>query len=54
MNLKDKLLSSYIAFEDYLEDDSPLHALRKKAINSFEEKGFPTRKEEAWKYTSLN
>jgi Fe-S cluster assembly protein SufD len=54
MSLKDKLLSSYIAFEDYLEADSPLHDLRTKAIKTFEEKGFPTKKEEAWKYTSLN
>ena len=54
MSLKDKLLSSYIAFEDYLEDDSPLHDLRTKAIKTFEAKGFPTKKEEAWKYTSLN
>ena len=54
MSLKDKLLSSYIAFEDHLEDDSPLHELRNKAIKTFENKGFPTKKEEAWKYTSLN
>jgi Fe-S cluster assembly protein SufD len=53
MNLKDKLLSSYIAFEDHLEDDSPLHNLRSKAIKTFEVNGFPTKKEEAWKYTSL-
>jgi len=54
MSLKDKLLSSYIAFEDHLEDDSPLHDIRNKAIKTFEEKGFPTKKEEEWKYTSLN
>ena len=54
MSLKDKLLSSYIAFEDYLEEDSPLHNLRNDAIKAFETKGFPTKKEEAWKYTSLN
>jgi Fe-S cluster assembly protein SufD len=53
MSLKDKLLSSYIAFEDYLEDDSPLHDLRNEAIKNFEDKGFPTKKEEEWKYTSL-
>lgn len=53
MSLKDKLLSSYIAFEDYLEDDSPLHDLRSEAIKTFEEKGFPSKKEEEWKYTSL-
>ncbi|TDI77117.1 MAG: Fe-S cluster assembly protein SufD, partial [Bacteroidetes bacterium] len=46
MTLKDKLLSSYIAFEDYLEDDSPLHDLRNEAIKTFEDKGFPTKKDE--------
>lgn len=54
MSLKEKLLSSYIAQEDYLEHDSPLHEIRNTAIKIFEEKGFPHRKEEAWKYTSLN
>jgi Fe-S cluster assembly protein SufD len=53
MDFKDKLLSSYIALEDYLEYDSPLHEVRNNAIKIFEEKGFPTKKEEAWKYTSL-
>jgi Fe-S cluster assembly protein SufD len=54
MSLKDKLLASYIAFEDHLEDDSPIHDVRNSAIKDFETKGFPTKKEEAWKYTSLN
>lgn len=53
MSLKEKLLSSYIAIEDYLEVDSPVHDLRHKAIKNFENKGFPSKKEEAWKYTSL-
>ena len=53
MNLKDKLVSSYLAFDDHLEDDSPIHEIRKKAIHTFEKKGFPTKKEEDWKYTSL-
>ncbi len=54
MSLKDKLLTSYIAFEDHLEDDSPIHDLKNKAIKVFETQGFPTKKQEAWKYTSLN
>ena len=54
MSLKEKILSSYLAFEDYLEDDSPIHDLRNKAIKTFESHGFPSKKEEAWKYTSLN
>jgi Fe-S cluster assembly protein SufD len=44
MNLKDKLVSSYLAFDDHLEDDSPIHEIRKKAIHTFEEEGFPTKK----------
>lgn len=54
MDLKDKLLTSHIAFEDHLKADSPLHDLRSKALKVFEEKGFPTKKEENWRYTSLN
>lgn len=54
MSLKDKLLTSYIAFEDHLEADSPIHDLKNKAIKVFEREGFPTKKQEAWKYTSLN
>ncbi len=53
MNLKEKLVSSFLAFEDNLEEDSHVHEIRNKAIATFEEKGFPTKKEEDWKYTSL-
>ncbi len=54
MSFKDKLLSSYIALEDHLEFDLPLHDMRNEAIKIFENNGFPSKKEEAWKYTSLN
>eukprot|EP00746_Dinoflagellata_sp_MGD_P060704 gnl/MRDRNA2_/MRDRNA2_25730_c0_seq1.p1 gnl/MRDRNA2_/MRDRNA2_25730_c0~~gnl/MRDRNA2_/MRDRNA2_25730_c0_seq1.p1 ORF type:complete len:438 (+),score=26.49 gnl/MRDRNA2_/MRDRNA2_25730_c0_seq1:47-1360(+) len=54
MNLKNKLLSSYIAFEDHLEADSPIYDLKSKAIKIFENEGFPSKKMEDWKYTSLN
>lgn len=54
MSLKDKLVSSYFAFEDYIEAESHIHEIRNKAIKSFEVIGFPTKKEEAWKYTSLS
>ena len=53
MSLKEKLVSSFLAFEDHLEEDSHVHEIRNKAIHTFEEKGFPTKKEEDWKYTSL-
>ena len=54
MDLKEKLLSSYLVFEDYVEMDTYVHNLRNDAIKIFEENGFPTKKDEAWKYTSLN
>ncbi|SHM91700.1 Fe-S cluster assembly protein SufD [Polaribacter sp. KT 15] len=54
MELKDKLLSSYVAFENKVDTDSDIHDIRSKALQTFEKLGFPTKKLEAWKYTSLN
>ncbi|MCB0382075.1 MAG: Fe-S cluster assembly protein SufD, partial [Psychroserpens sp.] len=54
MDLKDKLVSSFMAFENMVDIDSPVHDVRSEAIKTFEEKGFPTKRDEAWKYTSLN
>nr|WP_288932204.1 Fe-S cluster assembly protein SufD [uncultured Allomuricauda sp.] len=53
MDLKEKLVSSFMAFEDGLDLDHPVHEERNIAIKNFETKGFPTKKDEAWKYTSL-
>ena len=54
MELKEKLVSSFMAFEERIDVQSDLHDVRVKALKNFENKGFPTKKEEAWKYTSLN
>ncbi|MEL1247031.1 Fe-S cluster assembly protein SufD [Flavobacterium helocola] len=54
MELKDKMLASFMAFEEKIKDNEDLHEVRNHAIKNFENKGFPTKKEEAWKYTSLN
>ncbi|WP_159949715.1 Fe-S cluster assembly protein SufD [Polaribacter septentrionalilitoris] len=54
MELKDKLLSSYVAFENRVDTNTDVHEIRSEALENFEELGFPTRKLEAWKYTSLN
>jgi len=54
MELKEKLLSSFMAFEERVDVHSELHDVRTAAIKNFENKGFPTKKEESWKYTSLN
>lgn len=53
MELKDKLVSSFLAFENHIDIDSPVHDIRSEAIKAFEINGFPSKKEEAWKYTSL-
>ena len=54
MELKEKILSSFMAFEESIDVHDNLHDVRTLAIENFESKGFPTKKEEAWKYTSLN
>ena len=54
MELKEKLVSSFLAFQETIDLDSRVHDIRSEAIRIFEEKGFPSKKEEAWKYTSLN
>ncbi|WP_396208900.1 Fe-S cluster assembly protein SufD [Flavobacterium sp.] len=54
MELKEKMLASFMAFEEKIDIQSELHEVRSNAIKNFENKGFPTKKEEAWKYTSLN
>jgi len=43
-----------MAFEDNIDVEHPVHDVRLAAIKNFEDKGFPSKKEEAWKYTSLN
>ncbi|OIQ27777.1 MAG: Fe-S cluster assembly protein SufD [Bacteroidetes bacterium MedPE-SWsnd-G2] len=53
MDLKEKLVSSFLAFENRVDLDSEVHDIRSQAIKNFETSGFPTKKDEAWKYTSL-
>lgn len=54
MELKEKILSSYVAFENQMNINSDVHEIRTNALKDFENLGFPTKKLEAWKYTSLN
>ena len=53
MDLKEKLVSSFLALENNVDVDSYVHDVRSEAIKTFEEEGFPSKKEENWKYTSL-
>jgi Fe-S cluster assembly protein SufD len=54
MELKEKLLSSFMAFENLVDIDLPVHDVRSEAIKTFEAQGFPSKRDEEWKYTSLN
>lgn len=54
MDLKEKLVSSFLALEATVDTNDTIHDLRTEAIKSFEAFGFPNKKLEAWKYTSLN
>jgi len=54
MDLKEKIVSSYVAFENGVNINSDIHEIRTKAFQNFEKLGFPSKKLEAWKYTSLN
>ncbi|CAA0146157.1 Fe-S cluster assembly protein SufD [Tenacibaculum maritimum] len=54
MELKEKIVSSYVAFENGIDINSDVHDIRTIALQNFEKLGFPTKKLEAWKYTSLN
>ena len=42
-----------MAFENEVDLTHPVHEIRSEALRNFEAKGFPGRKSEAWKYTSL-
>jgi len=54
-NLYDKLIADFGAYETNIngEANSPFHTKRKLALDFFKANGFPTTKNEAWKYTSL-
>lgn len=45
-----------MAFENKgnVDLDSKVHGIRSEALERFEKNGFPTRRDEEWKYTSLN
>jgi Fe-S cluster assembly protein SufD len=52
----DWYIDSFRKFEDRLNGQASLdvHRLRKQALKSFQELGFPTTKHEEWKYTNVS
>ncbi|MFY7810960.1 MAG: Fe-S cluster assembly protein SufD, partial [Flavobacterium sp.] len=53
MELKDKIIASFLAFENTIDTTTELYKTRLNSLKNFEKLGFPTKKLEAWKYTSL-
>lgn len=53
--LKDKLESSFLVFENELngESEGSIHARRREAFERFVKAGFPSKRDEEWKYTNL-
>jgi Fe-S cluster assembly protein SufD len=47
MELKEKIISSYVAFENKVNINSEIHDIRTEALENFEKVGFPTKKLEA-------
>lgn len=56
MNFEEKLIASFLVFENSVSTDteSSIHDIRSKAFHHFEKFGFPTKRDEEWKYTSLS
>ena len=48
------MILNFENFKKVNQNDSELNNIRIKNLNIFKEKGFPTKKEENWKYTDLN
>ena len=43
MELKEKIVSSYVAFENDVDLNSEIHDIRSEAFHNFEKLGFPTK-----------
>ena len=56
MNLKEKIQDYFIAFENKFEIDTGtrIHKIRRGAFETFQQQGFPNKKQEQWRYTNLN
>ena len=53
MELKEKLVASYVAFESGIDINTDIHEIRTDALHHFEKLGFPSKKLEAWKYLTI-
>lgn len=55
LGLKENIISSFFLFENSLNGDrnTSFHKIRLKAFDYFNNVGFPSKKDEAWRYTNL-
>ncbi|MFV0219958.1 MULTISPECIES: Fe-S cluster assembly protein SufD [Empedobacter] len=53
IDLKENLVSRHLVFNEKNKVNKEIEGLRQEAIEIFNQKGFPTRKDEEWKYTNL-
>lgn len=53
MSLKEKLVSSFLAFELDTNIMSNVHKIRSQSIKEFEKIGFPNSKDEYWEIYSV-
>ena len=53
IDLKENLVSRHLVFNEKNKVNKGIEGLRQEAIKIFNQKGFPTRKDEEWKYTNL-
>lgn len=51
--LQEKLISEHIIFDKSSKEPTVMQQMRDDAMSAFEQKGFPTTKNEEWKYTNL-
>ena len=54
MDLKEKIISSYVAFEDGVNINSDIHEIRTEAFQNLEKLGLQSKQLDAWKYNHSN
>lgn len=52
-DLKENLVSKHMILDQKVKNAEWLDSMRHEAIDTFDKLGFPTRRDEAWKYTSI-
>ncbi len=54
ISLKEDLITSHIVFQEKFSSSEYINKIRQNSISEFESKGFPTTKDEEWRYTNIS